>query len=261
MQYFMTKEIGAAWSESSGIFDNRWGVAQGQLRLAKRVEPGDVLLHFVDSVRSWVGYSTAAGPVQENNLDREVDWRAALPFVIPIQKEVWLDEGQAQHSNQIPALSHCHFHRVVAFRIVSPADGEVVVAGIKNAANREPGEIDDEFHQRWLKHAESFYKEIVIRLANGRCQLCGDDARTWADAVRFPLTESEVEKFRTSFLDVAHIKPNCQQGSMLADNLRALCPTCHRVADRLSDKRRYQLFERIKLQSDWPITENRIAGK
>lgn len=48
-----------------------------------------------------------------------------------------------------------------------------------------------------------------------------------------------------SFLDAAHIVADCDSGPMTPDNLRPLCPNCHRVVDRLSNEQRKKLLCKI----------------
>lgn len=83
-------------------------------------------------------------------------------------------------------------------------------------------------------------------LASGRCQLCGEDASAWSGRSAVVLSDPELASLRESFLDVAHIVADCQRGTMMPDNLRALCPTCHRVVDRLPDQRREELLKNLE---------------
>lgn len=248
MNFFLTKEIGTAWSEINGGFDGRWGASEGQYSIARKIQKGDRLLHYVNSVRSWVGYSVATGPIQANTIDQSEDWRVALPYVIPISRGAWLTESQAQLTTQIDSLTHQNFHRPRTFSQILESDGEKIVRAI-DCATLESPKLQAEFHTKWQYHAEAYYKGIVIALAKGNCQLCKANARVWANSMNVPLSEAELEKLQYSFLDAAHIMPNSTGGSMLADNLRALCPTCHRVLDRLDEDRRMEIFKIIKLQT------------
>lgn len=57
--------------------------------------------------------------------------------------------------------------------------------------------------------------EFARRMANGICQLCGENA---------PFLNKEGEPF----LEVHHIKELANSGSDSFDNVIALCPNCHR---------------------------------
>jgi 5-methylcytosine-specific restriction endonuclease McrA len=100
------------------------------------------------------------------------------------------------------------------------------------------------FHERWMNGAEDYYKGIVKGLAGGKCWLCGEDVASWATRANIGLSSDEVESIRDSFLDAAHIVADCDLGPMTPDNLRPLCPSCHRVVDRLSDERREKLLRK-----------------
>jgi hypothetical protein len=86
-------------------------VSENQRRLAKKVALGDILLHYIDHAHAWAGYSTVSGALQENHRDSHVDWLAALPYVIPIERGVWLKEGQCEGTVLIPRLSNKHYNR------------------------------------------------------------------------------------------------------------------------------------------------------
>jgi 5-methylcytosine-specific restriction endonuclease McrA len=85
---------------------------------------------------------------------------------------------------------------------------------------------------------------IVKGSAGGKCWLCGEDVASWANRVKIPLSTRETEVMRDRFLDAAHIVADCDKGSMTPDNLRPLCPNCHRVVDRLPSARREELLRK-----------------
>ena len=70
----------------------------------------------------------------------------------------------------------------------------------------------------------------------------------WIDRVRkefqgisLELAADQLKKLHWGFLKVAHVVPKSMGGAMMPDNVRALCPTCHRVVDRLPGDLKNQL--------------------
>jgi 5-methylcytosine-specific restriction endonuclease McrA len=243
--YRITKEIGTGWSESLDCQETAWGVSESQQSRAASVEPGDIFLHFIDYAHAWAGYSTVTGELRKNDRDSHADWLAALPYVIPIERATWLDVGQCEGTLSIPGLSHQNFHRQATFTRLQDSDAECIIAAIDEAVSSR-SEPSESFRSRWNAHAEGYYKGIVKGLARGRCQLCGEDAGDWSRRCGVALSGAERASLRETFLDAAHIVADHQQGSMTPDNLRALCPTCHRMVDRLSDERRAELLTNLK---------------
>lgn len=241
MEYRITKECGVGWDEPLGV--PAWGVSEGQRRQAEKVRPGDIFLHYIDYAHAWAGYSTVTGPLQQNNRDTHVDWLAALPSVIPIERRVWLDKGQCELTESVLGLSKKHYQRQVAFTVVPPTEAELIIKAI-DAAHAVQRIASSAFDKRWRTGAENYYKGIVKGLAEGKCWLCEEDATSWADRVKISITDEECVAIRDAFLDAAHIVPNFDLGPMTPDNLRPLCPTCHRVVDRLSDERREKLLRK-----------------
>ena len=245
MEYRITKECGVGWDEARDPAAVAWGVSDAQCRLAKNVAPGDIFLHYIDYAHAWAGYSTVSGALRENDRDSHADWREALPFVIHITRGVWLKKCQCEGTVLIPGLSNKHFNRQVAFTSIHQSDATLIIEAIKKAADAVQATPSDEFRARWETGAENYYREIVIALARGKCRLCKADAASWASRVPISASKEELESIRDSFLDAAHIIARRDSGPMTPDNLRALCPNCHRVVDRLSKERRAKLLGEI----------------
>ena len=244
MEYCITKECGDEWGDPLPVpADNAWGVSETQRRLAERVAPGDIFLHYIDYAHAWAGYSTVSGVLQNNRRDSDADVLAALPYVIPIKPVDWLNEGQCERTARISRLSDKHYHRRAAFTRIPPNEAELIIKAIKTAAAVQsiPSSL---FHERWKKGAENYNKRIVKGLASGKCCLCGEDAASWTTRAAIALSKAEHESIRDRFLDAAHIVADCDLGKMTPDNLRALCPNCHRVVDRLSNERREKLLRK-----------------
>jgi len=241
--YRITKDCGVGWDKTLSPAAAAWGVSETQRRLAKNVAPGDIFLHYIDYAHAWAGYSTVIGALQENHRDSDADWLAALPSVIPIEPRVWLNEGQCERTVAVPRLSDKHYQRRKAFTVIPPTEAELIIEAI-DAAGAVQSTVSSAFHERWVTGAENYYKGIVKGLARGKCWLCEEDAASWATRTKISISEKEIERIRDAFLDAAHIFPNCALGPMTPDNLRPLCPTCHRIVDRLSNDRREKLLRK-----------------
>lgn len=236
VEYRITKECGVGWGEPLPAIA-AWGVSESQRRLAKNVIPGDILLHYIDHAHAWAGYSVVSDVLQKNDRDSHPDWLAALPDVIPINRGIWLNMHQCEHTAAILGLPDKHYNRQVAFTSVPASEAKLIIAAI-DAAQAVQSMASDAFQKRWRIGAENYYGDIVRGLAGGKCWLCGDDAASWATRAGMALSKEELESICDSFLDVAHIKARSNLGPMTPDNLRALCPNCHRFVDRLSEERR-----------------------
>jgi len=245
MQYRITKDCGTGWDPQSGGL--AWGVSDRQRPLAEKVQAEDVFLHYIDHAHAWAGYSTATGTLQKNERDSHPDWRNALPWVLPIQKGVWLTEDQCEHTVNIQGLSGKAYHRQAVFtRIGDIEDTKRVIAAIDKAATRSGQQPSSEFDARWRQGAEAYYKQIVKDIAKGRCRLCRQDGASWvANWVDVNPRDEVTPKIIDSFLDAAHIVSRKNGGQVIPDNLRALCPNCHRVVDRLSQQLRERLLQGI----------------
>ncbi len=78
------------------------------------------------------------------------------------------------------------------------------------------------------------------------CLLCGEDVASWANRVtKAGLLPDDIARIHDRFLDAAHIIAVRDDGSMMADKLKPVCPACHRVVDKLTNERRKELLTSI----------------
>lgn len=263
MNYRITKECGVAWRESCNVPLEAWGVSKEQYTRAQKVAPEDVLLHYIYGIRAWGGYSTVAERVNENTRDKNTDWRAALPYAITLKNCVWLDVGQAETTVDIPDLPAKHYHRQVTFTSIPESEAQCVIAAIDKAKTLQvtPSPKLEAF---WNAGADAYYWEIEKALAKGKCRLCGDDVSSWMKRISqilagssLTLSGDQLSDLRDSFVDVAHIIAKADAGPLMPNNVRALCPTCHRVIDRLPKDVGAQVMNSLK----WtiPAAESRTS--
>ena len=232
MKYWITKDCGSGWDESEGL--HAWGVSHEQKKLAERIAVDDVLLHYIYRADAWAGYSTVTGVCVENTRDTDPDWKVALPFMIPIKSGVWLtmDESEATSTNR--DLHTTNYRRQRTFTAIPEVTATLIIEVIQ-ASKGSSAVSSDGFKKRWNIDAENYYWNIIRRQSKGKCWLCGETAISWCDKQKElkGIPVELVQQIGDGFLDLAHIEARSDDGKMAPDNIRALCPNCHRIVDRL----------------------------
>lgn len=251
MDYRITKDCGAGWDEAYALKDQAtvsWGVSDNQKSLAKKVAPRDIFLHYIDHAHVWAGYSTVIGALCDN--DESGVRLEALPYAVRIKRDVWLSKDQCQNTRDVdvPGLAGKHYHLRRAFTSISADEARLIIEAINSTVASQP-KPSVAFDESWMADAESYYKGIVKGKACGKCRMCGENAESWIRRIpAIMATKEEVARMHDAFLDAAHIVPVLLNGRMIPENLRALCPNCHRIVDRLSPERRETLLRGIRLQ-------------
>lgn len=96
MTYYMSVDIGVVWEDmltrSKPL--SSWSLSERQKEKAEKIQQGDVLLHYINHVQVWAGYSIVGGPVASTSHDEQADWREALPWSIPIKIGKYLSKSQ-----------------------------------------------------------------------------------------------------------------------------------------------------------------------
>ena len=242
MQHRITKDCGSGWDEWCESGGQSWGVSERQHRVAANAQTGDIFLHFIDHVQAWAGYSQVIGPLRTNDRDSHADWISALPWVIPVRKMCWLKKNSCEATIDIVGLSHGNFYRQTAFSEIREGDSKIIMAAIDSAGDVSLPEPSTNFESKWSEGSEAYYSQIVKDRAGGECWLCKMTAASWME--RAGLSEPLTDSIKNGFLDAAHIVPRRENGPMSPDNLRALCPNCHRIVDRLDQSRCREILER-----------------
>lgn len=85
-------------------------------------------------------------------------------------------------------------------------------------------------------YRDPYLKEIVKRIAEGKCQLCGNDA---------PF----IDNAGSPYLEEHHVVRLADGGSDTIDNVVALCPNCHRKIHILNDTTDVIVLEGISEQN------------
>jgi hypothetical protein len=240
MNYRITKDCGTGWDDALKYQNQAttWGVSDNQKLLAEKVAHGDIFLHYIDHAHAWAGYSNVSGALRASD-----EFGDALPYAIPIEPVVWLNKDQCEHTIAVIGLPTKHYERQRAFTSISSDEASLIIEAIKSAVVYQSKQnVTFDFDKNWKAEAESYYKGIVKGTSRGKCRMCGEDAESWIGRIPIKATEEEVARMNKAFLDAAHIVPIQQNGPMTPENLRALCPNCHRIVDRLSLERREKLL-------------------
>lgn len=89
-------------------------------------------------------------------------------------------------------------------------------------------------------YRDPYLKQMVKRIADGKCQFCGNDA---------PFADKQGEPY----LEEHHVVRLSDGGQDTIDNVVAICPNCHRKVHVLSDERDTFFLEglRIKTGNKW----------
>lgn len=242
MAYYITKDCGAGWDQWPLL---AWGVSTIQKDLAKRLRAGDVLLHYIDHVRVWAGYSEVTGPLQNNTRDKDRDWRVALPFVLPVRNCRHLSRLQCELMVALPGVSDRH--RQPAFTKVPDEQARLIVAAVDEAALARPEKEDSPLDKAWAEGADGYYGGIVKFEAGYKCEVCKADGLSWVrQHLGSRLRRGDESTTADWFLEAAHIVPRHKGGPATPDNLRALCRNCHHAVDRLPDNERIEYLRGLR---------------
>lgn len=86
--------------------------------------------------------------------------------------------------------------------------------------------------QTTIYHRDEYLKEEVKRIADGKCQMCGNPA---------PF----IDKYGSPYLEEHHVKKLADGGTDTIDNVVAICPNCHRKVHVLNDEEDTIILEGI----------------
>lgn len=241
MTYYITKDCGAGWDAIKESSLEGWGASRSQERLARKPNPGDVLLHYIDHVQAWSGYSEVTGALVENTRDENHDWRKALPWILPVRLMVYLSRPKCQRTRTLSGV--LDRHQQLSFSKVPDEEACVVIEAIKSADKIAVETEDPTFSAAWRQGADGYYGDIRKAMAGHKCEACGEYGNKWAKERLGGRFRKGDEIAGDWFLEAAHIIPRHKDGPATPDNLRALCRNCHHLIDRLphEDKVAYLL--------------------
>ena len=109
---------------------------------------------------------------------------------------------------------------------------EKLAVQIKDRKSKKPQKIEAVMYYRC-----PYVKEMVKRIAEGKCQMCGKEAPFY-------------DKDKVPYLEEHHVKRLADGGSDTMDNVVAICPNCHRKVHVLNDGENNNILEEIARQND-----------
>lgn len=115
--------------------------------------------------------------------------------------------------------------------IVKLSNKELIRKSKMSRVDREPQKVETIVYYR-----DPYLKEIIKRIANGKCQYCGAEA---------PFNDKNNEPY----LEEHHVKRLADGGSDTIDNVVAICPNCHRRMHVLNDETDMLILENIAEQN------------
>ena len=115
--------------------------------------------------------------------------------------------------------------------ILKLSNKELIRKSKISRVDREPQKVETIVY-----HRDPYLKEIIKRIANGKCQYCRAEA---------PFNDKNNEPY----LEEHHVKRLADGGSDTIDNVVAICPNCHRRMHVLNDETDMLILEGIAEQN------------
>lgn len=109
-------------------------------------------------------------------------------------------------------------HELTEQEIVKLSDKELARYTVVKNVNNEPKKTETIIYYR-----DPYLKQMVKRIAEGKCQYCGENA---------PFIDKQGEPY----LEAHHVIRLAEGGKDTIDNVVAICPNCHRKVHVLNDE-------------------------
>ncbi len=158
----------------------------------------EVMMRTVYTFRGQV--RLASKPYQTNQPD--VDGRVRKVWIFPITPI----DAMKDLENPDPA------------KVAKLPAKELIIRSHMISGPREP-----KMTQTPVYYRDEYLKEAVKRIADGKCQMCGNEA---------PF----MDKYGSPYLEEHHVKRLADGGTDTIDNVVAICPNCHRKIHILEDE-------------------------
>lgn len=171
------------------------------------------------SIYTYRGVVRLAGkPYREEQLDDNGNMRKVWMF--PVKPVLGIAGSEKEPTEkQLTKLSNCELARR---RDMNPVD-------------KKPKTVESTVYYR-----DPYLKEIVKRIAEGKCQFCGNDA---------PF----IDKNGEPYLEEHHVKKLADGGTDTIDNVVAICPNCHRKMHVVNDEMDNITLESIAEQNEMKL--------
>ncbi len=261
--YWVEISLGIDWSNETSPETQRWDneceparLSASQYTRAKNVHVGDILLHYVNGVHCWAGYShVVAPPTQTLNPQTEED--KAYPYSMRIKQGKWLNSPHECFTTRtIPGLSHYNWHRKGYVR-VKPTDAALIMKAVNDTSGKKIATADNAFLEKWEVLRDANASNLCKRIAGYQCELCkqkdhsSGTLQSWCE--RLSIEPSTLRKSDTAlgwFVHAHHIKPVSDKGNAGLNNLLCVCPNCHRMVQRLDEDGLRKLLRERQIRKD-----------
>lgn len=153
-------------------------------------------------------------------------YKGRQPDINGDMRDVWLFPVMP-----ISEDAQCISHELSENEISKLSDGELArCAAVKNV-KREPKSTEAIVYYR-----DPYLKQMVKRIANGRCQYCGNEA---------PF----IDKQGDPYLEEHHVVRLADGGRDTIENVVAICPNCHRKMHVLKNEKDKIILEGVAEQN------------
>lgn len=149
-------------------------------------------------------------PYTENQIDEEGKMRKVWVFPMKLHDKI---EEQIQN----PSVNE----------VIKLSNSELIRRSEMNGSHRKNQKTETTIYYR-----DPYIKELVKRIAEGKCQFCGKEA---------PF----IDKNNEPYLEEHHVKWLADGGTDTIDNVVAICPNCHRKMHILNEKKDVVILEKI----------------
>lgn len=151
--------------------------------------------------------------VQKNSKDKQRVTALLDPTIVVIKTELEVEmDMEEQLANQMPP--------------------EKLAEQVANAQPKESQKTESVVYYR-----SPYIKEMVKQIAEGKCQMCGEDA---------PFYDSN----QKPYLEEHHVQRLADGGKDAMHNVVAICPNCHRKIHVLNDEVDTIMLERTAVQNE-----------
>lgn len=153
-------------------------------------------------------------PYTENQIDEEGKLRSVWVFPMKLHEKV---EEQIQNPSEK--------------EVIKLSNSELIRRSKINGSHKKKQKAETTIYYR-----DPYIKEIVKRIAEGKCQFCGKDA---------PF----IDKNNEPYLEEHHVKWLADGGTDTIDNVVAICPNCHTKMHVLNEKKDIVILEKVAEQN------------
>ncbi len=212
--------------ETKGLYRDEW--ENGVLHYTGTGKIGDQVLEGNPGYKNGLLYYSGTNGIEVHFF--EVLKKAVYTYrgVVKLVDKPYKDRQPDDNGNirdvwmfPVMPISECAqdiSHELTEQEISKLSDKELARYTVVKNVNKEPKTTETVIYYR-----DPYLKQMVKRIADGKCQYCGADA---------PFMDKQGEPY----LETHHVKWLADGGKDVIDNVVAICPNCHRKVHVLNDE-------------------------